>query len=295
MYAATVFIAVTLVTGNAFFPGEWGGLGQLFFLVWVVTMYFGVVRPLAPWVARARTARSRTLVWSVLLVGSLLLWMFGAAAIQPVSAGVVNPSVTVLPILSAFGPVPTAEYALGPIQGQFNIEQFLTFLLLSYLWAGLAIVEWDAFERRRACAPEEAGVQETKVSPAPTLLSWLPLLGISTGCCSPPVLELLLVGVLPASGPYFTSFRDLNWMWDGLLEVLSAVILVYLVARLTEREAPLGDGTSAPPEEVTEAPPIEKEVADVSVNPTEPVSRSGKDAEGNQRGAGPSQRVVSTV
>lgn len=232
---AAEFLLLTVLSGDAWFPGGWSVIGTLVFFLWAGALFFLVVQPFRPWVRMARRGARRTVAFLALVIGSFLVWIVGVDALQLAPAGSGPNSAVVLPILTPFGLFPSVEYVAGPVGGILNLQIVGTFLIISWLWGGVLLVEYELRARRLACAPSSVG-RTSKVGIAPptrSFLTWVPLLGLCSGCCSPPILEYAALAALPASGSYFTAFRSLNWMWDGALELASVVVLVLLIHRIT--------------------------------------------------------------
>lgn len=256
-FSAASFLLVTLLYGEAWFPGGWSSVGLLIFLLWVVILAIGVVQPFRPWVRASTPTPSRRRAFYLLFLASFFLWLVGVDALQGVSPSSPG-SLEVLPILTPYGLMPTAEFAIGPVGGFLNLQLVVGFLLLSYLWAGVVLVQWENYQRGRACAPAVPSKTGGLRDHASTLLTWAPLLGLSSGCCSPPLLEFLFLGAVPASSRSFAVFRSLNWMWDGILELVSVVVLVVLIRRatrpglaLSEEALPEATGGTPAPEGVS--------------------------------------------
>lgn len=243
LFGAAAFLFVTLLYGDVWFPGTWSAVGLLIFLLLTGTIALWVVRPFRPWVRAATAAPAQRLLFLLLFSASLVIWFVGVDALQPVSATGVSSSVEVLPILTPYGLMPTVAFTWGAVGGYLNLQLAVSFLLLSYLWAGVVLVQWEAYRRARACAPTVPAGGPGLRDRATTLLTWAPLLGVCSGCCSPPLLELLVLGALPAAGPSFSAFRSLNWMWDGVLELASLAVMVVLIRRATRAGSPLAQGT----------------------------------------------------
>ncbi len=230
LLTALEFVGLTLVFGQTSFVGTWSAIGNAVFLLWMGAFLAGVLLPLYPWLREAwSTGRARQVFWALFVV-SFVMWFAGIGSLQPLTAGASDNTLHVVPLNTAFGLFPSAIYSVGPIQGFVNLQNVLVFAALSWAWASVVAIEVALRTRRPACA---VGSKSPSGKAAGSLLVWTPLLGLSSGCCSAPLVEFVLIGVLPAAGPSFTAFRDLNWIWDGLLEIASAAALSYLVGKTT--------------------------------------------------------------
>lgn len=284
---AAEFLLLTVLSGDAWFPGGWSVIGTLVFLLWAGALFFLVVRPFRPWVRMARQGARRTGAFLALVLGSFLVWIVGVDALQLAPAGSGPDSAMVLPILTPFGLFPTVEYVAGPLGGILNLQIVLTFLVISWLWGGVLLVEYELRVRRLACAPSSAGrTSRGSAPPTRSFLTWVPLLGLCSGCCSPPILEYAALAALPASGSYFTAFRSLNWMWDGALELASVVVLVFLIHRITAPGGPMS-------EELPESATIGEGAGEGAAAPTPAEAAvAGDPGSEQERSAGPQDSDV---
>lgn len=223
---------VTLLGNEWEFAGFWSTVGVLVFVLWLLSIFWFVVRPLYPWLEPTRRSLTGRAGFVTLGGVSFLLWDVGIGALQ--GSGVPRAILYAesQSLLTPFGFFTTVEYIVGPVQGYLNLQLVVTFALLAYLWAAVIHLEWYRARGDVTCrVPGPVPPANRRVGA--TLLPWIPILGVCSGCCSPPLLELLLLGVAPTLGTGFTAFRALNWMWDGFLEVASVTLLVLLLRRVT--------------------------------------------------------------